>query len=105
MLHHADDSTFEREVLQHPGSVLVDFYTPTCQPCRQLEPELQGLSQKFPGVKIVKVDATRAQQVATYYRVQSVPVLIGFKNGEPVQRVNGKPPLPRLRQFLQSLSQ
>ena len=104
MLHQADDSSFEREVLQHPGAVLVEFYTQSCQPCRQLEPELRQAAQENPGVKVVKVDAGRAQQVAAHYGVRSAPVLIGFRNGEPVQRVNGKPPMHRLRQLLQSLS-
>ena len=103
MLHQADDSSFEREVLQHGGAVLVDFYTPTCNPCRQLEPELRRVAQEIPGVKVVKVDATRAQKVAAHFQILSVPVLIGFKNGTPVTRVNGKPPLHRLRELMQSL--
>ncbi len=103
MLHQADDSSFEREVLQHNGSVLVDFYTPTCNPCRQLEPDLRRVAQEIPGVKVVKVDATRAQQVAAHFQILSVPVLIGFQNGTPVTRVNGKPPLHRLRELMQSL--
>jgi len=103
MLHQADDSSFTQEVLQYPGPVLVDFYTTTCQPCRQLEPELRSLATQIPGVKVVKVDCGRAPNVAAHFGVRSVPVLIGFQNGEAVQRVNGKPPLPRLRQLMQSL--
>ena len=103
MLTEADDSSFTREVLQHAGSVLVDFYTPSCGPCRQLAPELRSVSHEIPGVKVVKVDASRAQQVAMHYDIKSVPVLIGFRNGEPVTRVNGKPPMHRLRQLMQSL--
>lgn len=103
MLHQADDSSFEREVLQHSGPVLVDFYTTTCQPCRQLEPELRSVSHEIPGVKVVKVDCGRAPNVAAHFGVRSVPVLMGFVNGEAVQRVDGKPPLPRLRQLMQSL--
>jgi thioredoxin 1 len=103
MLTQADDSSFEREVFQHPGAVLVDFYTPTCGPCRQLEPELRQLSEQIPGVKVVKVDATKAPQVAAQFGVRSVPVLIAFRNGEQIQRLNGKPPMQRLRQLMQSI--
>ena len=103
MLHHADDNSFVTEVIKHTGPVLVEFYTPTCQPCKQLEPDLRSVAQEIPGVKVVKVDSTKAQEVATHYDVRSAPVLIGFKNGEPVQRVNGKPPMHRLRQLVQSL--
>lgn len=103
MLYHADDSSFTHEVLEHDGPVLVDFYTPTCQPCRQLEPQLRAVAQEIPGVKVVKIDTTRSPGVAAHFQVQSVPVLIGFKKGQAVQRVNGKPPLPRLRQMMQSL--
>lgn len=102
-MHHADDYSFEREVLHHPGPVLVDFYTTTCQPCRQLEPELKSVSRQIPGVKVVKVDCGRAPGIAALFGIQSVPVLIGFQNGKQVQRVNGKPPIHRLRQMMQSL--
>ncbi len=103
MLSQADDSSFEREVLQHSGAVLVDFYTPTCGPCRELEPALRQLAQQMPDVKVVKVDATKATQVATHFGIRSVPVLIAFRNGEQVQRLNGNPPMPRLRQLMQSI--
>ena len=103
MIHHADDASFSREVLEHSGPVLVDFYTTSCQPCRQLEPELRSVSHEIPGVKVVKVDCGQAAGVAQHYGVMSVPVLIGFKNGQPVTRVNGKPPMHRLRSLMQSL--
>lgn len=103
MIHHADDASFFHEVLKYAGPVLVDFYTTSCQPCRQLEPELRSISHEIPGVKVVKVDAGRAPKIAQSFGIKSVPVLIGFKNGQPVARVNGKPPIHRLRTLMQSL--
>jgi thioredoxin len=103
MLIQADDSSFEREVLQHSGAVLVEFYTPTCAPCRQLAPELRQLAQQIPSVKVVKVDSTRSPQVSEHFGVRSAPVLIAFRDGQQVQRLNGKPPMPRLRQLMESI--
>ena len=95
MIHHADDSSFDDEVLQHQGAVLVEFFTPTCQPCKQIEPWLKDLAQKLPGkLKVVKVDSTRARGVSSYYGVRMAPTLIVFQNGNPMQSIQGKPPAP-----------
>ncbi|MHC4431033.1 MAG: thioredoxin family protein [Planctomycetota bacterium] len=103
MLHHADDSNFQSEVLSHPGTVLVEFFTPTCQPCRQLEPWLRNLAQQFHGrLKVVKVDSTRSPMVSNHFGVRMAPTLIVFRGGQAMQAIQGKPPSPnRLVTFVQ----
>lgn len=103
MIHHANDATFDEVVLQHPGAVLVDFYTTTCQPCRHLAAEIQVVAAEMPGIKVVKVDADQSRGLAASFGIRSVPVLVGFRNGQAVARVNGKPPVQRLRGLMQSL--
>lgn len=100
MIHHADDSTFEVEVLQHPGPVLVEFFTTTCAPCRQIEPHLRSIAAELAGrVKVVKVDSERARMAARAYGVQMAPTFIMFSYGQPHDTIQGAPPIPRLRQF------
>jgi thioredoxin 1 len=103
MLHHADDSSFEQEILSHPGPVLVEFFTTTCGPCRQIEPHLRSLAQQLAGrVKVVKVDSDRAQGAARAYGVQMAPTFIMFVNGQPQDVIRGAPPANRLSAFAQS---
>lgn len=93
MIHHADDSSFDQEVLQQQGPVLVEFFTTTCQPCKQIEPWLQNIAQQFSGrVRVVKVDSTRARGVASFYGVRMAPTLIIFLGGEVMKVIQGKPP-------------
>ncbi len=104
MLHHADDSSFDQEVRQSRIPVLVEFFTPSCGPCRQLEPHLKKLAQDFAGhLKVVKVNSNLAQQTAMDYGVRMAPTLILFRGGTPVQAINGNPGPRRLREFAQSI--
>ncbi|TEU11086.1 MAG: thioredoxin [Anaerolineales bacterium] len=104
MLHQADDSSFDQEVRQSNTPVLVEFFTPGCGPCRQLEPHLKKLANDFSGhLKVVKVNSNQAQQTAMNYGVRMAPTLILFKNGSPVQAINGNPGPHRLREFAQSV--
>lgn len=102
MLHHADDSSFAQEVLQHQGPVLVEFFTTTCAPCRQLEPHLRALAQRHAGqLKVVKVDSERSREVAQTYGIQMAPTLIMFYGGQPESAIQGAPPPARLAAFVQ----
>lgn len=103
MLHHADDSTFEAQVLHASGPVLVEFFTPSCGPCRQLEPHLQNLARQLSGqLKVVKVDSDQATNTARFYGVRMAPTLMIFRNGTPLSTIQGAPPPARLRGFVQS---
>lgn len=103
MLHHADDSSFAREILQHPGLVLVEFFTTSCAPCRQLEPHLRSIAECFAGqVKIVKVDSEESRGASKHYGVRMAPTFIMFRDGQPLDSIQGAPPPSRLTEFVQS---
>lgn len=99
MLHHADDSSFQREVIQHSTPVLVEFFTDSCGPCRQLEPHLHSLAQKYAGkLKIVKIrsDDEGSSEVVSFYNIKTAPTFIMFVDGHPHRKLNGAPPPIRL---------
>ncbi len=68
--------------------VLVDFYANWCGPCKMLSPVLEELENSR-GVKVVKVDVDKNEEVARNYGVMSIPTLIMFKNGELVDKKVG----------------
>jgi thioredoxin 1 len=84
------DDQFEEEVLHNSGSVLVDFFTPWCPPCRQVAPVLEELcSENRPNLKIVKIDAVENPKTATEHRVSAVPTFVLFHAGKKVGQISG----------------
>ena len=84
------EANFETEVLRHTGPVLVDFYAPWCGPCKMLAPLLEQFAAEFAGkVKFAKVNIDEATALAGEYEISSVPTLMVFRDGEPVDQVEG----------------
>ncbi len=80
-----DQGAFEAEVLQHSGTVLVDFFTPECGPCKMIAPTLEQLCSSRDGVvKIVKIDASENFDLGVQYGIRAVPTLILFKGGQRI---------------------
>ncbi len=85
---HLSDGTFEKEIAE--GVVLVDFWAHWCQPCLIQGPILENLAGDFEkGVKVVKVDVEKHPELANTFQVRSIPMLILFKSGKPVERMIG----------------
>jgi len=79
------DQDFAREVLQASEPVLVDFWAEWCPPCKAMDPVLDDLATEMAGkVKIVKLDVETNPGIVAAYNVRSMPTLIVFKDGEPV---------------------
>jgi len=84
------DDQFEEEVLGSPGTVLVDFYTAYCPPCRQVAPILEELcSEKRSNLKVVKVEAIENPKAAIEHRVSAVPTFVLFHEGKKVGQISG----------------
>mgnify|MGYP001366445619 CR=1 FL=1 len=92
-----NETGFATEVLQSPVPVVVDFTEIWCGPCKMLEPVVTQLSQDWNGkVKFVKLDVDDNSNLAVQYGVMSVPTLILFVDGNPVQRLSGYQPKDRI---------
>ena len=94
------DATFEAEVLRSELPVLVDLYADWCQPCKQLSPIVEQVSQELAGkIKVVKVDVDANPMVAQTFRAQSIPMLLVIAEGRVAQHHVGvldKPGILRL---------
>jgi len=83
------DQTFVNEV-EGQGTVVVDFWAPWCGPCKMLAPILDELSQELgDDVKIAKVNVDENPESAARFGVMSIPTMIFFKDGQPVDKVVG----------------
>jgi thioredoxin 1 len=85
---HVDSESHLSEIVSTHDVVLVDFYADWCGPCKMLEPAVAGLARDSPAA-VAKVDIDTHQGLASQYRVQGVPTLLLFSDGEPVERVVG----------------
>lgn len=86
MTIQVDESNFIKEVLEHEGLVLVEFYGDSCAPCRAMGPVIDSLSDK---VKTVKVNTSKAMDISSYYNINFLPTIIFFKDGEMVDAITG----------------
>ena len=93
------DIAFEKEVEMGKGLVLVDFWAAWCGPCRQVAPVVEKIAEENTGkISVRKLDVDENQQTAQKYGVMSIPTLILFKDGAPVERLVGYMPKERLMQ-------
>jgi thioredoxin 1 len=80
----ANDDTFESEVLNAKGMVLVDFWAPWCGPCRMQSPVLERFAAGRDDIVVVKVNVDESPKVASTYGIRSIPTLAIFKEGNAV---------------------
>jgi thioredoxin len=96
------DATFETEVLKASQPVLVDFWAVWCGPCRAVAPIVDELAKEYKGkLKVVKVDVDANVETASRYNILSIPTLLIFKDGKPVETVVGAAPK---KMFVEKLS-
>jgi len=84
--------------------VLVDFYATWCGPCQMMAGILEQVNAQMKHqVKVIKIDTDKYPQIATEHKIQALPTLVLFKQGQPVERIEGVVPAEKLIERLQAL--
>jgi thioredoxin 1 len=99
------DASFGEEVLKSDIPVAVDFWSARCSPCQVMGGLLDEIGPDYAGrVRIFKLNVDQNPETATQYQVRSVPTVMLFRKGKPVDRIVGLLPLKPLRAKLDSLA-
>jgi len=102
----ATDTNFEDVVLKESERrpVVVDFWAAWCQPCRMIGPVLEQLAQDYGGkFLLAKLDVDANPQASLAFRIQSIPAVMAFRGGQPVNEFIGAVPEASIRQFIESV--
>ena len=96
-----NEKSFEESVVKASTPVLVDFWAPWCPPCRAVAPVVEELANEYEGkISFAKVNVDENSTIAGRYGIQSIPTLILFKDGKPMQQVIGFRPKAELKKHL-----
>ena len=99
-----DEAGWDAQVMKSPGLVLVDFWAVWCGPCQMVAPIIEELATEYAGkVKVMKLNTDENPEIAGTYQVMSIPTILIFKNGQPVERLVGAMPKRKFKEVLDSL--
>src|SRR5690606_14512788 len=102
-IQHVSDSSFDADVLQANGPVLVDYWAEWCGPCKMIAPILEEVASTYAGkVKIVKLNVDDNNATASKYGIRGIPTLMLFKDGQPIATKVGALSKSQLASFLDS---
>ncbi|WP_306548026.1 thioredoxin [Desulfobulbus sp.] len=98
------DAQFHQRVEQSSMPVLLDFYSPTCGPCRMIAPVVDALAQEYAGRLLVfKLDTSSQQMTPARFQIRGVPTLMFFKDGKMVDQLVGAAPRSDIEQRINRL--
>jgi len=104
MILEVTAQNFEEEVLKSNVPAVVDFWAPWCKPCHMIAPVTEKLSQQYAGkVKFYKLNTDENLPIARQYQVMSIPLLLFFKGGQPVDQIMGAVPESLIRPRVEAL--
>jgi len=89
---HINKDNFHKEVLNSEKPVLLDFFASWCGPCRMVAPILDEIAEEREDIKVCKVDIDEQPELASRYRIMSVPTLMVLKNGQVMEQSIGAKP-------------
>ena len=92
---------FREEVLNSEKPVLVDFWASWCGPCRMVVPIVEEIARENPDIKVVKINVDEEGELASQFRIMSIPTLMVVKNGQVVNQATGARPKGAILAMLQ----
>src|SRR2546426_497629 len=102
--HSVSSTTWDTEVGKANGLVLVDFWAVWCGPCQMVAPIVEELAQEYDGkLKVLKLNTDEDPDIAGKYGIMSIPTLLFFKGGQPVEKVVGAVPKRILKEAIDKL--
>ncbi|MFA5846341.1 MAG: thioredoxin [Thermodesulfovibrionales bacterium] len=97
-------STWDKEVLQDKGLVMIDFWAVWCGPCRMIAPTVEELAKEYAGkIKVAKLNTDENPDIASKYKIMGIPTIMFFKGGQRVDQVVGAVPKNQLKSKIDSL--
>ena len=103
-IYNIKEQEFEEKVLIASSSalILVDFWAPWCEPCKQLTPILEKITKEAKGkINLIKINIDESKQIAAQFRIQSIPAVFAFKDGQPVDAFQGILPEKKIIEFIE----
>ena len=91
---------FKSEVLEHKGTVLVDFWADWCGPCRMLSPIVDEVAAENPGIKVGKINVDEQQELSAQFGIMSIPTLLVFKDGKKISESIGLIPKEQIEKMI-----
>ena len=100
-MENVTDTDFQEKISNESLPVIIDFWAEWCMPCKMLAPILQEIEKEYEGkAKVLKMNIDENQETPQKFSITSIPTLVIFKNGEPVENIVGAVPKSQIAEFL-----
>jgi thioredoxin 1 len=103
-INEVTDANFDQEVLKSTQPVMVDFWAVWCGPCQMVAPIVDELASEYAGkLKVMKLNTDENPEVAGRYQIMSIPTILFFKDGQPVEKLIGARPKKQFKDIIDQL--